>query len=882
MALPPDALPANDPHGWELPAFVVDRDRLVEKLEAASRSRVALVLGPSGSGKSVLLRQWAAVHDSSAIAWLTADVPDMDAVSFGRRLVEALAAVEPDFGVDALRDLERGGEHLGPTFIADLLEEARGLPPTTVVLEDVHDLRPGVVEDLDHLVRHLPAHVHLVIASRAEPAIGLARLRAHGQLAEVRPDDLAFTMAEAAQVVDHVAGRHLTRPQLDQLHRQTEGWVVGVHLAALSLRDRVTPGADGYPHNFSGTDREVADYLTEEVVRRQPRHVQDFLLTTSVLDRFDAELCDQLTGDRDGQQMLAELERRNLFVVPLDGRRGWYRYHQLFRDLLRHQLRSEDRTRHDALLVRAADVHLQRHELAAGIECLMRAQRWAEALDHISVHAWALYEAGEAARVIRWLEAVPPAERWGHPEATGTLALLHRLVGNAVATDRLLDEMERRTPADSKLRMAANAVRSAGLTAGTPPEKVLAAAHAALAWIDAQPPQDGLRPGEYPYAWIAVATRLHVGRALITLGRTDEGRAWVDRACDDSMPFPSWQIRALGLRARLDAYEGALEAAYANARHSLNVADQVRSYDTTIIGDAYLALGRIAYERDELAEARDMLVEAGTRGRVSRQPLMVAVAVVGQARVALAQGAARDGLELIARWRRQGNPPLPPLVEAALIAQEAQILLAMGEVSRAKRTLARTTPTRETLAVAAQIAAAEDDLATLELVLSQWPASTNTLPRIQHLCWSALLAHRAGDVEGAADQLRAAAERAEPDGHRRVFPDLGEVIATLITQVASRRVDRRLTALAELVAADHRAPAASNHIQLSRREVEIVTLLGTLASNDEIASQLGISTNTLKTHLKRTYRKLGVTTRRGAFQRAEELGLLGRRHRSTP
>src|SRR6266702_4265513 len=321
---------------------LVARPRLSERLSRGAESALTLVSAPAGFGKTTLLTQWlaAAPADRRSVAWLSLDQRDNDPGLFWAYLVGALKTAVQGIGASALSLLQSPGPP-SEAGLATLLNDLDAISNDVVlVLDDYHVIEArDVQEGMAFLLEHLPPQIHLVIASRADPALPLARLRGRGKLVEIRAADLRFTPGEAAAYLNGVMGLVLTARDVAALEGRTEGWIAALQLAALSMQGREDTAA--FIAGFAGDDRYIVDYLAEEVLQRQPEHVQHFLLQTSILDRLSGPLCDAVTGQAGGKAKLAALERANLFLVPLDDRRRWYRYHQLFADVLQAHLLDE-------------------------------------------------------------------------------------------------------------------------------------------------------------------------------------------------------------------------------------------------------------------------------------------------------------------------------------------------------------------------------------------------------------------------------------------------------------------------------------------------------------------------------------------------------------
>ena len=355
---------------------LVARPRLSERLSRGAESALTLVSAPAGFGKTTLLAEWlaAAPADGRSVAWLSLDQRDNDPALFWTYLVAALKTAAPGVGAGAL-SLLQPPQPPSEAGLVTLLNDLDAISNDVVlVLDDYHVIDARDVQDgMAFLLEHLPPQIHLVIASRADPALPLARLRGRGELVEIRAADLRFTPGEAAAYLNEVMGLALTAADVAALEGRTEGWIAALQLAALSLQGREDTAA--FIAGFAGDDRYIVDFLAEEVLQRQPEHVQQFLLQTSILDRLSGPLCDAVTGQDGGKAKLAALERGNLFLVPLDDRRRWYRYHQLFADVLHARLRDEQPDDVPDLHRRASAWYEQngepseaiRHALAAGI-----------------------------------------------------------------------------------------------------------------------------------------------------------------------------------------------------------------------------------------------------------------------------------------------------------------------------------------------------------------------------------------------------------------------------------------------------------------------------------------------------------------------------------
>src|SRR5690606_25817466 len=388
---------------------LVSRPRLLDRLDRGARSRLTLVAAPAGFGKTTLLAEWLAMPrvEGRRVAWLSLDQGDNHPAAFWTYLITALQGVQPEVGANALALLQGSQSPPAEALLTSLLNDLRAVPSDLVlVLDDYHLIESREIhEGITYLLEHLPPAMHLVIACRADPLLPLARLRGRGELAELRAADLRFTSDEAAAFLNEVVGLTLSAEDISDLDARTEGWIAGLQLAALSMqgRDDVT----GFIAAFTGDDRYIVDYLVEEVLARQPDDVRRFLLQTSILDRLSGALCDAVTVGAGGRQTLERLERSNLFVVPLDDKRQWYRYHHLFADVLRAHLLQEQRELVPLLHGRAAR-WFEQHDMPLRAIEHARAARDHEEVARLIVASFdPLARSGSFASILGWMSSLP-------------------------------------------------------------------------------------------------------------------------------------------------------------------------------------------------------------------------------------------------------------------------------------------------------------------------------------------------------------------------------------------------------------------------------------------------------------------------------------------
>ncbi len=896
------------------PGFV-PRPRLVEALDEGLARRLILVCAPAGSGKTALLADWAP-SGNRPVAWLSLDAADNDPVRFWRHTVAALDRARPGIG-------ERVGLLLGPpapasfeglvTALINELAAQRGGGEVLLVLDDYHliDAQP-VHASLAFLLEHLPPGLHLVLASRADPPLPLARLRAGAQLAELRTADLRFSAEEAATLLRESAGADLPAAAVAALAARTEGWVAGLQLAALSLTGQADPA--GFVAAFSGSHRYVLDYLGEEVLDRQQEELRTFLLETSLLERLSGGLCDAVTGRTDSQAMLERVERDGLFLVPLDEVRGWWRYHHLFADLLRARLQQQ-RPGRVASLHRAAagwseDHGLAddavRHALAAGDPA------WAARL--VERHADAFLLRSEGATLQRWLAALPAGLAGSRPRlllAQARLALLsHRVEAAEVALDAAEHALAS-APGVADEPFEPSVGRAASHLANVPAAIALGRTLLAVLHGDAE---RAIKFGRRTLAEVGEDEWVLTSHANGYLGVAEWLRgqlAEAERALSSSIAqgraagqptTTAWGYKDLGevqrAQGRLDTaagtYRQALEDAAATGRTALPAA-----------GIAYVGLAEVAYQRNELDTALRHVSEGigACRQMNFTQPLATGLATLAWIRQA--QGDAVGAREAMEEAAQAGPGPGVAGLLNPVPAQRARLQLAQGQVAAAARWAQQRGlgpdepgyPREPEYLVLARVLLAQDRPGAALALLDRLHAAAVSQDRagsvIEIQALQALALAAAGEKNAAVDALAGALTLACPQGYVRVFADEGPPMAALLgALVAAQRAEQAaargvpLGCLARVLGAFGEKPGAAGAgrgaaavvpglvEQLTARELEVLALLAAGTPNPRIAEQLVVSLDTVKKHVSHVLGKLGAANRTEAVTRARQLGLI--------
>lgn len=861
-----------------LPRTVVDRHRLIERIEQGSRRRVTTVVAPAGYGKSVAIGRWIERSPQRTIAFLDLERDDGDAVRFGQLLAGALvdACGDLDDGAATLVDLR--GEELGGDFLDRVVADLEIVGDVVIVLDNFESIRnDGLLADIAALVERAPASTHFVVASRSDPAIGLSRLRLAGELTEVRIDDLRMDADETAELLERAAGVTLTPISLDLLVGRTEGWPAAIQLAALSMRDRDDPAT--FVATFSGDDREIADYLTDEVLATLGADERRFLVETSVLEHVNGELCDDVTDRSDSQAMLNALERSGMLMVRLDRPGSWYRYHPLLRELLRAELALTNPQRRGELLRRAAAWHAARDQPVEASGYLVDARAWHELLELCRVHGRRCYELGHATTLRDRLLRVPEHVRLASPDAVLTTAILQVMTGHVLAADDELTRLTERGELSLPEQAVVEVLRSAMVSWQMPPERTVQTGPGALALIAemrSRGEQIDLLGVTAPGS-LEVLTLQALGRACHYLGRFDKARAHLGDAMDRSEGVFLWLLHGLGTRALLEATTAHLREAEHLAARLFEFATEHRRLGHPAMAEGNLAVAAISRAQDRLDDAAFALAQALPMIRANHRWNVLGLHSVEAALLAFAEQRYADGVDVVRECSTDGRPPPTPWIQARLAAAESRCHLASGDVVQARRTLAahRGLRTVEVLEAEIAIAVRSRDLAAARRLLDE-ERSIAAPDRVELLAWSAVVADAGGRRSTGRDLMVAAVALAEPEDLRRPLLDIGADAWRLLRDQHQVAPTSFLRSILDRQASTPAVPGivGGGVERLSQRELVMLRYLPTRLTNVEIGERLYISTNTVKTHLKHIYRKLEVTNRSEAIERAEALGLL--------
>jgi LuxR family maltose regulon positive regulatory protein len=904
---------------------LVARPRLVEQLDTTLEAshRLTLVSAPAGFGKTTLLGDWLAHLDqnqaSIRLAWLSLDDGDNDLARLLTHLVAALQSVDLDVDSAALESLYTASTSAALTALVNDVTSAGEHTPDKrwiLVLDDYHAIEATEVHDaVTFLLDHLPDHLHLLMATRSDPPLPLARLRSRGQLTELRAADLRFTPAEAQEFLNRVMGLDLTASDVQALEERTEGWIAGLQLAALSLRGIPERGdVDGFIEAFTGSNRFVIDYLADEVLARQPGQVRDFLLWTAVLDRLTGPLCDAVTGRADGTRMLEDLERGNLFLVPLDDHRSWYRYHHLFADVLHARLLAEQPDLVPGLHQRASDWYAAHDLVADAVRHAIAAEDFGRAAYLMEEALPGLRRSRQDRLLLAWMRSLPESVVRRSPVLSILSAWSLLMSGDLDAVEARLDEAERALAAGAHdeafaagwadtddLRTApatisvyrASLAQARGDVAGI----VRHARHA----LDLGGPEDHfVRGAGAGFLGLAAWAAGDVQQALSTFGEAVRSLHAAGNVVDelDSTVVLADMWVAVGRPSRARRlYEQALLSAtgngepYPRATADLHVglAELDRELDDLTSAEAHLETARVLGERGSITENRHRWSVAMAQVRAAGGDYDTARHLLDQAET---------------MYRRGFYPDIRPIA-----AMKTRVQIAEGDLASAAEwahdrgvsvdddpdylheyehlTLARLLLARHRAEQHLDHAGASPVDAVLGLLDRMHAAAVNagrdgSVLELRML--QALARYARGDLPQALAVLdRSVVETPEPDSYVRLYLDEGAPMLALLHHAAgvdhtgagevvpgwARRLLERAKTPVE--GAEARQPLVD---PLSQRELQVLRLLGSELTGPEIARELYVSLNTLRTHTKRIFTKLDVTTRAAAVRRARERGVL--------
>jgi LuxR family maltose regulon positive regulatory protein len=876
---------------------MVLRHRLIERLNAGITSPgVTLISAPAGFGKTTLVSEWIA-SCKWPVAWLSLDEEDNDPTRFLIYLVAALRTIAANIGTGVLNALQSPQPPSTESILTALINEISAIPNNFIlVLDDYHTINAQQVDQiLTFLLKNLPPQIHLVIATREDPNLPLSRLRARGQLAELRAADLRFTPSEAADFLNQGMGLHLSSENITALETRTEGWIAGLQLAAISMQGH--PNVSSFIQSFTGSHHFVLDYLLEEVLQQQPERIQTFLLRTSILERLCGPLCDAILQDHSdcGQEILEYLERANLFINPLDNERRWYRYHRLFTDLLRQRLHQSaasatggEKMAVTEYHIRASqwyednDLDIEAFHHAVSANDVERAERLIEK-KRIPLHF-----RGTVTVILDWLKSLPKTVLDARPMLWVRSATLSLVIAQTNGVEEKLQGAEAALQGrelNAEIRNLIGEIAAARATLALTQyraEDILIQSRRALEYL----PPDNL-PFRNTAVWtMAFAYYLKGDRAAAA-------RAYTEAISISQMSGEVFSIvlATTGL-AQIQALENQL---YPAAKTYQRVLQLFGDHPLPNACESYLGLAQISYEWNDLDAAEQYGQQSLQMARQYGRGIdRFAVCELFLTHLKLARGDITGAAAMLAQTEqsvRQNNfiHRIPEIVAVQIL-----ILLRQGNLVEAAR-LAQAYPHPINLA---RVYLAQGDppaaLTVLEPFCQEMEARDWKDERLKVMVLQAVAYDLHGEKDKAAQLLDEALALAEPGGFIRIFVDEGAPMAHLLSEAAARKIMPDYTAklLAAFEADAQYVPAGPQSIPgksealsvlstghplidpLSPRELEILQLIAQGLSNREISERLFLALDTVKGHNRRIFEKLQVQRRTEAVGRARELGLL--------
>ena len=894
---------------------LVERPWLIRRLNGGLDARLILVSAPAGFGKTTLLSAWLAQCELPA-AWVSLDGRDNDPVRFWAYFIAALRTLQADLGEAAMGMLQASQPPSIEVILTEVLNEVASIQGDfLLILDDYHSIESEAIhKGLTFLLENLPPQMHLVIASRTEPPLPLPLLRVRRALIELSLADLRFNDQEVADFLTQVMGLDLTAADIATLEKLTEGWIAGLQLAALSMQGMADISA--FIRSFTGSHRYVFDYLAQEVLNHQPEELQRFLLETSILERLNSSLCNAVSGQGDSQERLEQLEQANLFLVALDQERHWYRYHHLFADFLQARLSQEiDGGELASLHLRASEWYQTHAFPIEATSHALAARDFERAETLMLAAATELFVRSELASVLNLLAALPEERRRANPQLSMAGAWAQLATGQIEDVEEYLLDIE----------------NSLGLTADGSPESLqappkvrgalgeisclrasLSFHHSDIAavmnWCQRAHAYLGEGVVEALFndaASLQSVITFNQALALEFFGDIQASSKYFAETIELSRADQNFHILPMASShlAQLQVIQGKLHLAASTYQRALRDAQETR-LPSPLLGMAHTGIGNLLVEWNDLQPAETHLKHGIEMGRRWMQWEILVSGFTGLARLKLAQGETDQALALLQEMTELGNSmqiPWPGHISAAF---RALVMIRQGNIEPAIQWAkqAGIQPEDEPNSfqegeyiTLVRVLLAQGELERAQTLAERLLKATEEAQRwgrvIEILLLQALVLHGRGNREQALNVLRRALDLAEPQGYLRIFVEEGEPMRTLLQEVAGEGrayASKLLNAFYETqyqsrtssktAEAAHPIPGQQSPdlliAPLSERELEVLSLVATGLTNQEIGDRLTISLNTVKTHVKNIYSKLNARSRLEAADRARELKLI--------
>ena len=851
---------------------LVPRRQLITRLNAGIRGKLTLISAPAGYGKTTLAADWLR-EAGRAVTWLSLDEADNDPARFLRYFIAALQAIDPGAGKDTASLLQALEPPSQESLLTILLNDLTAISsPFILVMDDYHVINTLSIHQLaSFIVEHQPAQMHLVLLTREDPPLSLPRLRARGQICEIRQADLRFTPHECAEFLEKVMGLKISKSEIAALERRTEGWIAGLQLAALSMQRQDDLGH--FVQEFSGSNRYVLDYLAQEVFERQTEEIQDFLLKTSILDRLCASLCDAVAGRSGSQEIIEALEGANLFITPLDHSRTWYRYHRLFRDLLHNRLLAQDGSTLNGLHQRASAWYENHDLIPEAIEHALGGTDWQRALDLIHHVHGVLSKRGEVYTLMGWYSQIPDELILGDARTCLDYAWVLMLSSQFDRAGTYLTHAEGQAGGDLPLIGQIFSARAYLARAQGDHRRMVELSHQALALL----PEDDLDS--------RCIVSVNLGIAYWHTGKMDAAEHALADVIETGTA--TGNLYAVSTASLFQGLVMAVRGKLRQAHDRFSTLVRQEGTPPFLRGLAYLYLSTLHYEWNDLEVSGKHLLEAMKIGERIRNDELFVVTWMMMARIHLAGGnlaAAGEALEKAYQKTLSGEisaPMLPRLAAArvlyAIAGEDPQAAshwaerLAEGSDWHSFHRFTNLTRAQYLLAQGKTGQAASYLEGCFEQASREgWVYAQIAIRALQSLA--------SPQPEVAIEYLAEALKWAQPEGYLRTFADLGQGVEPLLQTGIRRRIlpDYAAQIIAALKPGTGKPDLGQLRLvePLNPRELEVLRLVAAGYSNQHIAHELVISTGTVKTHVHNICGKLAAGNRTEAAARARELGLV--------
>ena len=880
----------------------VPRPRLIERMNESMQRPVTLVCAPAGYGKTTLLSEWIPQHEH-CVTWLSLDEGDNDPARFWRHFLAALQTLNPELFKDAQRALE--GSQVRPieAVLTLTINEIAGLDyPFTHVFDDYHLIDNAAINDgLSFLLEHLPPNLNLVLTSRSDPALPLARWRTRRQMTEIRSADLRFTREESSEFFNQVMGLDLSEEDVAVLDVRAEGWISGLQLAALSMKDH--DDRSKFITAFAGSHRFIIDYLVDEVLSRQTEHVREFLLATSILNQMCGPLCDAVTTGSNGQAILEKLEQSNLFVIPLDDHRGWYRYHHLFGEVLRSHLHATGDEKPAELHVRAAQWFESNGLIVEAIQHALAAKDWERSIRLIMDVADAVaFTQGQFRTVLAWLGSLPDNAIQFRPRLSLIRAWMLLNTGSSEAVEENLLDAERalssQEPAQRRILQGEIAALRAVLASY---RREISRTIELCRQARQQLPESN--------AFLRAAVTTALGMAYRFSGRVVEASQAFSEAITLGQSAGNYYMMMDSVTnlAGMQMWRGQLRAAAETCRQALRFAEERASATGHTLFDAgfpHLRLGEILREWNDLDSAEQSILKGIELGKAGGNLDIVMTGYGWLSRVKQSRGDLAGAWAAMKAYEEIAISFKVPIMSLGTGARKARLLLAQGDLAPVEEWARQYESFTEkdpafldefSMITLARLRLAQSRITEANELLEQYREDAEAAERLGSVIEILMLEGFGFAAQGEQQQAMASLERAltlaEPEGYIRLFVDEGEPMRLLLLDYQSihkkklseggdSESDSLLAFTDKLLAAfSQPAPIESPKLgtlseNLSERELEVLRLIAAGYSNLEIAEQLVIAQSTVKWYINNLYGKLGARSRTHALALAKELELI--------